>query len=130
MPLIKSQLVRLIASDTGLSQKKSSKMLNLLLEALTDSLAKDNNIKIAGFGKLYLRYQKERKIRHPSTGRNVIVGPKKTVKFKCFKNLRHEINYLDYDLNKFNRVNESILQQLFNLIEKTTDYEEEEESIL
>ena len=53
MPLIKSQLVRLIASDTGLSQKKSSKMLNLLLGALTDSLAKDNNIKIAGFGKFY-----------------------------------------------------------------------------
>ena len=129
MPLIKSQLVRLIASDTGLSQKKSSKTLNVFLQALTDSLAKGNNIKIAGFGKLYLRYQKERKIRHPSTGQNVIVSPKKTVKFKCFKNLRHEINYLDYDLNKFNSENESVLKQLYNLIEKTTDYAKEEESI-
>ena len=100
------------------------------MDILTETLAKGDNVRIKSFGKFYLVHQKARKIKLPLTGKSIIVGQKKTVKFKCFKSLYEEINYFDFDINEFNRENESILQQLFNLIEKTTDYEEEEESIL
>ena len=78
MPLIKAQLVRSIATDTGFSQKKSFEILKVLLDSLIETLAKGDSVRIRGFGKFYLRYQKERKLRHPSTGQNIIVGPKKT----------------------------------------------------
>ena len=76
--------------------------------------------------KLYLKYQKRRKIRHPLTGKSIIVGPKKTVQFKCFKSLYQEINYFEFDMDEFNEENKSILQQLYDLIENSGDYEEEE----
>ena len=124
MPLIKSQLVRSIASNTGFSQKKSFEILKVLLDSLIETLAKGDSVRIRGFGKFYLRYEKERKIRHPSTGQNIIVGPKKTVKFRCFKSLHQEINYFDFYLYEFKRENEIILQQLYHLIENSGYYEE------
>ena len=129
MPLIKAKLVRSIATDTGFSQKKSFEILKVLLDSLIETLAKGDSVRIRGFGKFYLRYQKERKIRHPSTGQNIIVGPKKTVKFRCFKSLHQEINYFDFLLYKFKRENEIILQQLYDLIVNSGDYEEEEDTV-
>jgi len=117
MPLLKAQLVRSIAIDTGFTQKKASAILKVLLDSLTGTLAKDDSVRIKGFGKFYLRYQKERKIRNSSTGQNIIIGPKKTVRFKCFKSLHKEINY--FDLYEFKRENEIILQQLYDLIENS-----------
>ena len=127
MSLTKVQLVRLIASDTGFTQKKSSEILKVLLHNLTQAIAKGYSVKIRGFGKFYLRYQKSRKIRHPSTGKNFLVEAKRTIKFRCFKSLHQEINYFDFDMDEFNRDNEIILRQLFDMIENSGEYEEEKE---
>ena len=127
MPSRIAQLVRLIATDTGLSQKKSSQILKVLLDSLTETLAKGDSVRIRGFGKFYLRNQKERIIRHPLTGKSIIVGPKKIPKFKCFKSLHNAINYYDFDITEFTKENQLILQQLYELIEYSGDYEEEEE---
>ena len=127
MSLTKVQLVRLIASDTGFTQKKSSEILKVLLHNLTQAIAKGDRVKIRGFGKFYLRYQKRRKIRHPLTGKSFVAGAKRAVKFRCFKSLHQEINYFDFDIDAFNRDNEIILRQLFDLIENSGEYEEEKE---
>ncbi len=99
------------------------------MDSLTETLAKGDSVRIRGFGKFYLRYEKERKIRHPSTGQNIIVGPKKAVKFRCFKSLHQEINYFDFYLYEFKRENEIIFQQLYDLIENSGYYEEEEDTV-
>jgi len=129
MSSIKTQLTRSIANDTGFSQKKSSEILKVLLDSLTEALAKGDSVRIRGFGKFYLNHQKERKIRHPLTGKSIIVGPKKTVKFRCFKSLDQEINSFNFDINEFIKENELILQQLYDLIENLGDYEDEEDAV-
>ena len=73
MSLRKSQFIRLIATDTGLTQKKSAEALKVLLETLTESLRNGDSVRIRGFGKFYLRKQKKRKIGHPLTGKALIV---------------------------------------------------------
>jgi DNA-binding protein HU-beta len=127
MPLRKTELARLIANDTGLTQKKSNEVLKVLMDTLTESLRRGDSVRIRGFGKLFLRNQKELKIRHPITGKSIIVGPKKIANFKSFKALQGTINYYDFDINVFNRENEVILQQLYELIENSRDYEGEME---
>ena len=127
MPLRKTELARLIANDTGLNQKKSNEVLKVLMDTLIESLRNSETVQIRGFGKLYLRNQKERKIRHPITGKSIIVGPKKIAKFKSFKALQNTINYYNFDINVFNKENELILQQLYELIEYSGDYEDEME---
>jgi nucleoid DNA-binding protein len=127
MSLRKAQLVSFIATDTGLTQKKSAEALRVLLDILIESLRSGDSVKIRGFGKFHLRNQKERKIRHPITGKTITVGRKNNAKFRSFKALHKAINYFDFDLNEFNTENQLILQQLYKLIEYSGDYEEEQE---
>jgi nucleoid DNA-binding protein len=129
MALTEAKLVRLIAKDTKLSQKKSSEIVKVLISNLIETLAMGDSVSIRRFGKFYLKYRKERIITHPLTHKRILVGPKKTVKFKCFKSLHDEINYKDvegYNTNRFKKENELILQQLYELIEGSGDYEWEE----
>lgn len=127
MLLTKTKLIRFIAADTGFSQKKASKIFAVFMDILASTLAGGDSISISGFGKFYVTDQKERKIRHPLTGKIIIVGPKRSVKFKSFKFLREEINDFEFDFDAFKGQNKIILQQLYDLIENSGDYEEEKE---
>ena len=126
MPLTKTQLIKAIASETGFSQKKSSEIYSVLINILTAKLAADDIISIRGFGKFYVNNQTKRKIRHPQTGEVLKIGPKRTVKFKSFKFLREESNGFGFDFDEFKRQNRIILQQLYDLIENSSGYKEEE----
>jgi len=92
MPPTKARFIKAIASDIGFSQKKTSEVFEILLNIMATALANGDNISIRGFGKFYLHQQKKRKIRHPLTGKIVIVGPRRTIKFKSFKFFRKELN--------------------------------------
>ena len=127
MSLTKSKLIRLIATDTGFSQKKLANIFSVMLDILTATFAKGDIISIRGFGKLYVRHHKARKIRHPATGQPLTIGPKKYVRFKCFRSLYGEINNFDFDA--FKEQNAIILQQLYYLVENSSDYEDEEEQM-
>jgi nucleoid DNA-binding protein len=127
MSLTEAKLIQFIAADTGFSQKKTSEIFAVLLNILTSTLANGDSIPIRGFGKFYVSYHKERKIRHLLTGQIVIVGPKRAVKFKSFKFLREEINDFGFDFDEFKRQNKIILQLLYDLIENSGDYEEKED---
>lgn len=126
MTLTKTQLIKTIASETGFSQKKISEIYSVLINILTAKLANGDIISISGFGKFYVNNKTKRKIRHPQTGEVIKIGPKRTVKFKSFKFLRQESNDLGFDFDEFRRKNRIILQQLYDLIENSSDYEEEE----
>lgn len=126
MTLTKAQLIKTIASETGFSQRKISEIYSVLINILTAKLANGDIISISGFGKFYVINQTKRKIRHPETGEVIKIGPKRTVKFKSFKFLRQESNDFGFDFDEFKRQNRIILQQLYDLIENSNDYEEEE----
>jgi len=127
MSLTKTQLIKAIASETRLSQKKASEIYSVLMDILTARLLKGDIISIRGFGKFYVSNQTERKIRHPQTGEVIKIGPKKSVKFKPFKFSRDESNDFGFDFEEFKRQNRIILQQLYDLIESSSDYEEADE---
>jgi hypothetical protein len=50
-----------------------------------------------------------------------MVGPKKYIRFRCFKFLREEINDFEFEFEEFKRQNKKILQQLYDLIENSRD---------
>ena len=123
--ITKSQIARSISTDYGLSQRKAEKSLSILYNIIKTTLLNGESISIRGFGKFYVKYQRRRKIRHPSTGKIIIAEPKKSVKFIFYKSLDKEINLFD----EFERQNEIILRHLYELIEKTNDYEDEKREI-
>lgn len=92
MNVNKTSIAAAIASQTGLSKNQSSKATTAILEAITIALASGEDVKIAGFGKFYPQTLKARKGRHPKTGQALNIQTRKTVRLKCYKQLRDRVN--------------------------------------
>ncbi len=92
MNVNKTRIVAAIADQTGLSKNRSSKATTVILEAITAALASGEDVKIAGFGKFYPQILKARKGRHPKTGKTLTIEERKTVRLKCYKQLRDRVN--------------------------------------
>jgi nucleoid DNA-binding protein len=125
MNVNKFQLVKSIADDTGLTQKRSVQILDLLLNILIQTLSSGETIRIRGFGKFYIRHLAKRRIRHPETGKIMIVESRNMVGFKSSKVFERQINELFWYAEPANR---EILQQLYELVDNASDdYTENEE---
>lgn len=92
MSVNKTRIAAAIADQAGLSRNRSSKATAAIIEAITVSLAAGKDVKIAGFGRFYPQTLKARKVRHPKTGLPLLIEERKTVRLKCYKQLRDKIN--------------------------------------
>jgi len=92
MALTKIQIVESIQNQTGFTQKRSSELVETLLEIVKDTLISGEDVLISGFGKFCVNHKKERKGRNPATGEGMMLAPRKIVTFKCSGKLRDRIN--------------------------------------
>jgi len=92
MSVNKTRILAAIADEAGLSKNRSSKAVTAIIEAITAALASGEDVKIAGFGRFYPQTLKARKGRHPKTGKTLTIQERKTVRLKCYKQLRDRVN--------------------------------------
>jgi integration host factor subunit alpha len=92
MALTKAQIVSTIQNHLGLSRKRSSQLIEDLLEIIKKTLENDEDVLISGFGKFCVKQKSERKGRNPATGEDMMLAPRKVVTFKCSGKLRDKIN--------------------------------------
>ena len=64
----------------------------LTLETIKSSLESGEDVMISGFGKFSTQKKKERRGRNPSTGKEVMIGPRKVVTFSCSGKLKDRMN--------------------------------------
>ena len=76
---------QLVAKDADLSVK-------MLLDAMSEALAKGDRIEIRGFGSFSLNYRPPRTGRNPKTGEKVQVPAKHVPHFKAGKELRERVD--------------------------------------
>jgi len=76
----------------GISKEEAKRLTELLLELMKETLEKGENLKIAGFGKFYVREKRERLGRDPQTGDDLMITPRKVLKFKPSPLLRKALN--------------------------------------
>lgn len=88
----KSELVESLASAKDLTYKKSEEIVNLIFDAMTDTLAHGGRIEIRGFGSFVVKDYKAYMGRNPKTGEVIEVRPKKLPFFKVGKELRERVN--------------------------------------
>jgi uncharacterized protein YjbI with pentapeptide repeats len=116
MSLTRKQLIRSIAKDTGISQKKTSEILTALLKIITAAVVSEDYVLLRKFGKFHVIEKKARRVRHPLTREYIFVAKQKAVKFKssiCLKNL---INQESLDATFF-KTNQERLQKLYDIAE-------------
>ena len=92
MTLTKAHIVDAIADQIGFPKYHSSEIVETLLELIKSSLESGDDVLISGFGKFCVNEKSERRGRNPSTGKDMMLKPRKVVTFRCSGNLRKKIN--------------------------------------
>ncbi|UCH00125.1 MAG: integration host factor subunit alpha [Deltaproteobacteria bacterium] len=91
MTLIKADIVEKIAKK-GFTKRKSTQMVETILEIIKNSLENGEDVLISGFGKFCVKDKRKRRGRNPQTGQDLLLGERRVVRFKCSGILRDKIN--------------------------------------
>ncbi len=75
-----------------ITKKDISEIVDKVFNIMKESLEKDKELKIKGFGTWKVKEKKERKGRNPQTGETIIIPPRKVVSFKVSRILKEKIN--------------------------------------
>jgi len=88
----KSELVEALANENGLTYKKAEEIVNLIFDAMAETLTAGGRIEIRGFGSFVVKDYKSYMGRNPKTGEVIKVSPKRLPFFKVGKELRERVN--------------------------------------
>ncbi|MBU2447116.1 MAG: HU family DNA-binding protein [Bacteroidetes bacterium] len=83
----KHDLVAVISSRTGLTQKRVKEVLEAILNSVVDEVRKNKTFAFHNFGKFELKTRKQRKGVNPKTGDTILIPPKDVLVFRPSKNL-------------------------------------------
>ncbi len=92
MALSKAQIVGSINKETGIAKPQATKLIEILLKTVKNSLESGDDVLISGFGKFCIKEKQRRRGRNPATGESMTLEPRRVVTFKCSGKLRDRIN--------------------------------------
>ena len=92
MAINKSELANHLYRNFDCSREDSSTTIEALLKNVKQTLESGENLLISGFGKFILKDKKSRRGSNPATGKDLILDARRTVIFKCSKNLQEKLN--------------------------------------
>jgi len=91
--MTKSELIeKLAASQSQLTAKDMELAIKMILDHMSDALARGERIEIRGFGSFSLHYRAPRVGRNPKSGESVSLPGKYVPHFKPGKELRERVN--------------------------------------
>lgn len=88
----KSELVKSIATKSGLTAEQATQALNGLTETISETLAKGEEVALVGFGTFKVTDRKAKTGRNPATGETIQIPAKKAPVFKAGKALKDAVN--------------------------------------
>ena len=88
----KNELVSAVADKCGLSKSDVSRTVDATLEAITDALKRNDDVRLVGFGSYTVSHRSASEGRNPRTGEPIQIPARKQVKFKVGKQLSDAIN--------------------------------------
>ena len=91
--MTKSELIAQLAERfPQLVAKDADYAVKMILDAMTDALARGDRIEIRGFGSFALNYRPPRTGRNPKSGEKVLVPEKYVPHFKAGKDMRERVD--------------------------------------
>jgi DNA-binding protein HU-beta len=88
----KSQLIEAVASDSGLTKTDSARAIESLLDTVTRTLRKGDEVNITGFGKFSVIKRAARQGVNPRTGERVRIKASKAPKFSAGASLKQAVS--------------------------------------
>ena len=90
--ITRADLSEAIYQEVGLSRKDTMDLLEMILDEISEALAKGETVKISSFGTISVRAKKQRVGRNPKTGEEVPIKPRKVLLFRPSQLLKKRIN--------------------------------------
>ena len=87
----KTELIAAAAESIGMTKKDTEKVLNALLETMTDSLCKGEKVQISGFGSFETKQREARVGRNPHTKESIEIPATRAPVFKASKALKDTV---------------------------------------
>ena len=84
----KKQLAGKVASKSDLTKAESEKIIDVMLDQITEALNKGEKVRLVGFGNFVVRKRKGRIGRNPQTGEKITIGESKSPAFVPGINLK------------------------------------------
>jgi integration host factor subunit beta len=88
----KSELIESLAAEKGLTYKKAEEIVNIVFDAMSSAMIRNERIEIRGFGSFVVKDYKSYTGRNPKTGEPIEVKPKKLPFFKVGKELKERVD--------------------------------------
>ncbi len=88
----KAELIEHIAEAAGITKSAAGKAIEAMVDAITDSLKRDETVSISGFGTFSVTHRPERQGRNPQTGETITIKASNSPKFKAGKALKDALN--------------------------------------
>ena len=88
----KTELIKIVAAETGLTQKAAADVVNCVFDSIMDSLGKKEPVSIFGFGNFSCKHRDAREGRNPATGKKIKIAASNTPVFKAAKVFKEKVN--------------------------------------
>ncbi|MDS7693824.1 HU family DNA-binding protein [Acinetobacter soli] len=88
----RSELIKHIATSTGLTQTQATNALDAFISGVKDTLANGDEIALVGFGTFKVSDRAARTGRNPKTGEELEIAASKVPTFKAGKALKEAVN--------------------------------------
>jgi DNA-binding protein HU-beta len=87
----KNDLVTRVAEISGLTKADSLRAVDGIIQAITTSLKKDQEVRLVGFGTFAVTHRPAGEGRNPRTGEKIKIRASKQPKFRAGKTLKDSI---------------------------------------
>jgi len=91
----KTDLIYSIAKKCDMPKKHSRKIVDIIIDSISSSLASGEQVQVLGFGSFETRERTERKGRNPQTGEEIAIPATKYAVFHPYKELKDAVNQGD-----------------------------------
>ena len=88
----KAQLVAAVAKESNLKKQDVETMVSVLVETIMNEVANGEKVQLTGFGSFERKDRKERKVKVPSTGAEMIVPASKSPSFSAGSVFKEKVN--------------------------------------
>ena len=88
----KNDLIGSVADKTGLTKAQAGEAVDAVLDAITDSLKRGEEVRLVGFGTFAVSQRKASTGRNPATGAEIQIAASNQAKFKPGKGLKDALN--------------------------------------
>ena len=93
MTLTKARIVEAVADKNDYTKTQSFDTVETLLEIIKRTLESGEDVLVSGFGKFCVKKKRERRGRNPSTGKDLMLAPRRVVTFRYSRQLKKKINH-------------------------------------